>query len=60
MRSNLRAVSVLVVAFLFVVFACRATPAQETVPGWHSHLEQAQKVAEETGKPLFIVFRCVR
>ena len=34
--------------------------AQETVPGWHSNLAQAQRLAEETGKPLFIVFRCVR
>lgn len=34
--------------------------AQELVPGWHSNLEDARKVAESTGKPLFITFRCVR
>ncbi len=34
--------------------------AQETVPGWHNNLAQAQRLSEETGKPLFIVFRCVR
>ncbi len=34
--------------------------AQETVPGWHSNLEEARKLAESTGKPLFITFRCVR
>lgn len=34
--------------------------AQESVPGWHSNLEDACKVAESTGKPLFITFRCVR
>ncbi len=33
---------------------------QESVPGWHSNLEDARKVAESTGKPLFITFRCVR
>jgi hypothetical protein len=34
--------------------------AQEKVNGWHGDLESAQKVARETGKPLFVVFRCVR
>lgn len=34
--------------------------AQETVSGWHSNLEDARKLAESTGKPLFITFRCVR
>ncbi|MCX7423956.1 MAG: hypothetical protein NT013_31115 [Planctomycetia bacterium] len=34
--------------------------AQETVPGWHNNLAQAQRLSEESGKPLFIVFRCVR
>ena len=34
--------------------------AQETVPGWHNNLEEARKLAESTGKPLFITFRCVR
>lgn len=34
--------------------------AQETIPGWHSNLEDARQLAESTGKPLFITFRCVR
>lgn len=34
--------------------------AQETVPGWHSNLDDAAKQAAATGKPLFITFRCVR
>ena len=34
--------------------------AQETIPGWHTNLEDARKLAESTGKPLFITFRCVR
>ncbi len=38
----------------------RLSMAQETVPGWHTNLEEARKLAESTGKPLFITFRCVR
>ncbi len=34
--------------------------AQDTIPGWHTNLEEARKLAESTGKPLFITFRCVR
>lgn len=34
--------------------------AQAQVSGWHSDLDSARKVAHETGKPLFVVFRCVR
>jgi len=33
---------------------------QEVIPGWHTNLQDAQQVAESTGKPLFITFRCVR
>ena len=43
-----------------LLLASNSTFAQDTVPGWHSNLAQAQQLAEESGKPLFIVFRCVR
>ena len=43
-----------------VMLAGQAALAQESVPGWHSNLEDARKLAESTGKPLFITFRCVR
>ena len=43
-----------------LTLASQASKAQESVPGWHSNLEDARKVAESTGKPLFITFRCVR
>ena len=43
-----------------LTLAGSAVLAQETVPGWHSNLEEARKLAESTGKPLFITFRCVR
>ena len=34
--------------------------AQDAIPGWHTNLEEARKLSESTGKPLFITFRCVR
>ena len=43
-----------------LMLAGQAGKAQESVPGWHSNLEDARKVAESTGKPLFITFRCGR
>lgn len=30
-----------------------------TIPGWLPSLEEAKKVARQTGKPIFLVFRCV-
>lgn len=34
--------------------------AQNRLAGWHSDLKTAAAVARRTGKPLFVVFRCVR
>ena len=48
------------VILIGVTLASQAGLAQESVPGWHSNLEDARKLAESTGKPLFITFRCVR
>ena len=47
---------------LMVLFAAVVTPvsAQEKINGWHTDLDAASKLARETGKPLFVVFRCVR
>ena len=33
---------------------------QSQVSGWHTRLDDAQAAARETGKPIFLVFRCVR
>ena len=44
----------------FVVSQSRAVVAQDVVPGWHTNLDDACRTAEANGKPLFIVFRCVR
>jgi len=50
------------IAFLIicVVTLSHRSVAQDSIPGWHSNLEEARKLAESTGKPLFITFRCVR
>ena len=34
--------------------------AQETYEGWHTSLQRGVEQARQTGKPLFVVFRCVR
>ena len=34
--------------------------AQSQVQGWHTDLNPAREAARRTGKPLFVVFRCVR
>lgn len=48
------------VTFVGLMMVGQVGLAQESVPGWHSNLEDARKLAESTGKPLFITFRCVR
>ena len=34
--------------------------AQSQAQGWQTDLNAAREVARRTGKPLFVVFRCVR
>lgn len=48
------------IVIVSVVMHSQRSVAQDAVPGWHSNLEDARKLAESTGKPLFITFRCVR
>lgn len=37
-----------------------AACAQDKIPRWHDTLERGTAAARESGKPLFVVFRCVR
>ena len=37
-----------------------AVQAAEPAPAWHTSLETAQKLARDSGKPIFAVFRCER
>jgi hypothetical protein len=48
------------ILWCFVFSQNRAVVAQDVVPGWHTNLDDACRAAEANGKPLFIVFRCVR
>jgi len=34
--------------------------SQEKIARWHDSLERAQAASRGSGKPLFVVFRCVR
>ena len=46
-------------AFVAVAIADRPLFAQVRILRWHTTLESAQQAARDSGKPLFIVFRCV-
>ena len=61
-RNSQFAIRILQLAILlgFVVSQNRAVVAQDVVLGWHTNLDDACRTAEANGKPLFIVFRCVR
>jgi hypothetical protein len=49
----------LMVAIAAVVCAVFSAHAQETDIHWHHLYDDALKEASETGKPLFVAFRCV-
>jgi hypothetical protein len=34
--------------------------AQTNIARWHSNLKEGVQLAHDTGKPLMVVFRCVR
>ena len=54
--SNPRSLAAL--SALAAVLYAPELPAQYL--GWHRDLDKAAGVARETGKPLFVVFRCER
>lgn len=60
MMSVSRALVWVVVLIVSVVMLDQRSVAQDAIPGWHTNLEDARKLAESSGKPLFITFRCVR
>jgi hypothetical protein len=49
----------LLLALVAVAIADRPLVAQVRILRWHTTLESAQQAARDSGKPLFIVFRCV-
>ena len=54
--------NLLYVVLVLIAVALTAAPAQAQARylGWHTELDEAAQVAKETGKPLFVVFRCER
>jgi hypothetical protein len=56
-RQLLRTLSLAVCGFLFTAMGASA---QEKVLRWHDNLERGVEAARKSGKPLFVVFRCVR
>lgn len=60
MMSVTRALAWVVVLIVGVVMLDQRSMAQDAIPGWHTNLEEARKLSESTGNPLFITFRCVR
>jgi hypothetical protein len=61
MQSWIRARLHLVGATLFALGATVAVAsAQEKILRWHDSLDRGAQTARESGKPLFVVFRCVR
>lgn len=49
-----------VMAIVSLMLLNQRCVAQDAIPGWHTNLDEARKLSESTGKPLFITFRCVR
>jgi hypothetical protein len=47
---------------LIIVLLAAAGPAaaQEKVLRWHDNLDRGAAAARVSGKPIFVVFRCVR
>ncbi len=43
-----------------VLFSTSEAAAHGRFFGWHTNLNTAAKVSTSTGKPIFLVFRCVR
>ncbi len=56
----IRYTQLLVILWTFLAQMSSFLCAQQTLPGWHKNLEPAQRLAAKTGKPLLVVFRCLR
>lgn len=54
---RLQILPILAVAFLATV---SRSPAQDKLLRWHDGLARGVEAARSSGKPLFVVFRCVR
>lgn len=55
-----RSLCLTIAALWCLTAAAGPATAQTRVLRWHEDLSAAAKLARESGKPLFVVFRCVR
>ena len=47
-------------AALFLLLVSTAASPQDKVLRWYENLDRGAEAARKSGKPLFVVFRCVR
>jgi hypothetical protein len=52
--------TVLLVATLALFVSNAFAAAQDKIQRWHDNLDRGIEAARTSGKPLFVVFRCVR
>ncbi len=45
---------------LVLLLAAAPASAQDRIQRWHDGLDRGVEAARKSGKPLFVVFRCVR
>jgi hypothetical protein len=45
---------------LFLVLSAATAAAQDKIQRWHDSLDRGVEAARKSGRPLFVVFRCVR
>ncbi len=48
------------ITLLLLLLAAQHLPAQKVDSSWLTSLKEGQRIAAATGKPIFVVFRCVR
>jgi hypothetical protein len=45
---------------VLILLLATAANAQDKIQRWHDNLDRGVEAARKSGKPLFVVFRCVR
>jgi hypothetical protein len=60
LSSPFRRFRFLLAIAVFPLLSTGELVAQSNYFGWHRDLSQAAKISKQTGKPIFLVFRCVR
>jgi len=59
-KTSVGQFATLVFALTLLTVTASQVPAQSNDAQWFRSLEQAQQHAKQSGRPLFVVFRCER